>query len=106
MVELAVSRLSLMECRVKPLRESNADLLQRYAEFFAAVQVLELSAETIDLATELRADYGLKTPDALQAASALQWQRDSQEEVLFVTADKSFVKVPNLAVRLITPHTP
>lgn len=106
LVELAVSRLSVMECRVKPLRELHANLLQRYAEFFAAVQVLELSAETIDLATELRADHSLKTPDALQAACALQWQRDGQQEVLFVTADNSFTKVPTLAVRLIAAQTP
>jgi predicted nucleic acid-binding protein len=105
-VELAVSRLSVMECRVKPLRESNTALLQRYSDFFAAVHVLELSAATIDLATEIRADYGLKTPDALQAACALLWQRDAQEEVLFVTADKSFSKVPSLAVRLIATQTP
>ncbi|MES2952168.1 MAG: PIN domain-containing protein [Pseudomonadota bacterium] len=100
-VELAVSRLSVMECRVKPLREADAPLLQRYADFFAAVQVLELSAEAIDLATELRANHGLKTPDALRAACALQWQHQRQEEVLFVTADQGFFKVPDLAVRLI-----
>ncbi len=100
-VELAVSRLSVMECRVKPLREADETLLQRYAAFFAAVQVQELSAEAIDLATELRAQHGLKTPDALQAACALQWQREGQEEVLFVTADQGFSKVQGLVVRLI-----
>lgn len=100
-VDLAVSRLSVIECRVKPLREADTPLLQRYADFFAAVDVLELSAETIDLATELRATHGLKTPDALQAACALQWQRQGQEEVLFVTADQGFSKVPGLELRLI-----
>jgi hypothetical protein len=33
-VELAVSRLSVLECRVKPLREGNAALLKRYDDFF------------------------------------------------------------------------
>ena len=32
-VELAVSRLSVLECRVKPLREGNAILLKRYNDF-------------------------------------------------------------------------
>lgn len=100
MVELAVSRLSMLECRVKPLRERDSALMQRYADFFAAVQVVELSAVVVDLATDLRASLGLKTPDALQAACALTWQRDGSE-VLFVTADQGFAKVPELQVRLI-----
>lgn len=102
MVELAASRLSVLECRVKPLRDGDAALLQRYANFFGAVHLIELSAEVIDLATELRANHGLKTPDALQVACALQWQGDGQDDVLFVTADKGFSRVPNLEVRRIT----
>lgn len=99
-VELAVSRLSVMECRIKPLRDGDAALLQRYADFFASVQILELDASVVDMATDLRAWHGLKTPDALQAASALVWQRTG-DEVLFVTADQGFDRVPTLAVRLI-----
>lgn len=103
-VELAVSRLSVMECRIKPLRDGDAALLQRYTDFFAAVQILELDAQVVDMATELRASHGLRTPDALQAASALVWQRTAGE-VLFVTADQGFTRVPTLAVRLIqTPQ--
>lgn len=99
-VQLAVSCLSVMECRVKPLREGNTALLQRYADFFGAVQILELDAEVVDAATELRARHGLRTPDALQAASALIWQR-AGEEVVFVTADQGFERVPSLSVQLI-----
>jgi len=99
-VEVAVSRLSVMECRIKPLRDGDAALLHRYADFFASVQILELDATVVDIATDLRAQHGLKTPDALQAASALIWQR-SGNEVLFVTADQGFDRVPTLAVRLI-----
>ena len=101
-VELAVSRLFVMECRVKPLRDGDAALLQRYAAFFASVQILELDATVVDMATDLRTRHGLKTPHALQAASALIWQR-SGGEVLFVTADQGFDRVPTLAVRLIKP---
>jgi len=99
-VELAVSRLSVMECRVKPLRDGDTALLQRYADFFASVQIIELDSTVVDAATALRARHGLRTPDALQAASALHWQR-SGEDVVFVTADQGFERVPTLAVRLI-----
>ncbi|MDD5480618.1 PIN domain-containing protein [Rhodoferax sp.] len=96
-VELAVSRLSVLECRVKPLREGNTVLLKRYDDFFAAVQIVELSAAVVDAATQLRARYGLKTPDALQAASAFA----TAQRTLFVTADAGFAKVAGLDVRLI-----
>lgn len=96
-VELAVSRLSVLECRVKPIRDGNADLLRSYDEFFAAVQVVELTATVVDLATDLRVRHSLKTPDALQAACALSLERDA----VFVTADQAFAKVVGLDVRLI-----
>ena len=96
-VELAVSRLSVLECRVKPLREGNTTLLKRYDDFFAAVHIVELSAPVVDAATHLRARYGLKTPDALQAACAFA----ASEGTLFVTADAGFAKVAGLDVRLI-----
>jgi len=96
-VELAVSRLSVLECRVKPLREGNAALLKRYDDFFAAVHIVELSATVVDAATHLRARHGLKTPDALQAACAFV----VSERTLFVTADAGFAKVAGLDVRLI-----
>ena len=97
-VELAVSRLSVLECRAKPLREGNAALLKRYDDFFASVRIVELSAAVVDAATLLRARDGLKTPDALQAASALV----ASERPVFVTADAGFAKVSGLDVRLIT----
>jgi len=101
-VALAVSRLSVLECRVKPLREGDSALLQRYAAFFAAVQVIELDAHVVEIATDLRARQGLKTPDALQAACALRWQ-SMGEKVVFLTADNGFAKVPELGLRLIYP---
>ena len=97
-VELAVSRLSVLECRVKPLREGNAALLKRYDDFFASVRMVELSAAVVDAATLLRARDGLKTPDALQAASALV----ASESPVFVTVDAGFAKVSGLDLRLIT----
>ncbi len=102
LVVLAVSRLSVLECRVKPLRDGDAVLLNRYDEFFRLVHVVELSPAVVDLATDIRVRHGLKTPDALQAASALSLPGS----VVFVTADLGFSKVTALQVRLIdTPMT-
>lgn len=96
---LAVSRLSWIECRTKPLRERQPAVLARYDAFLGAsdLLVVELTAEVIDVATALRAEYGLRTPDALQAASALVLGSGTP----FVTNDPTFTRVRGLDVRLL-----
>jgi len=95
----AVSRLSMMECLVKPLREQNAADIERYRSFFASagLQIVELGVVVIESATVLRARHGLRTPDAIQAASALSLKGS----VTFLTGDRHFRKVPGLNVRLV-----
>lgn len=95
----AISHLSILECRIKPLREKNTELLQRYEQFFSAGNLIqvELTLEVIEMAAELRAHYHLATPDALQAASALS----ISEKIFFVTGDSVFKKIPNLTLLAI-----
>ena len=97
----AISRLSLLECRVKPLRDRNQTLLQRYERFFTdpALRIVDLDARVIDMATRLRAENGLKTPDALQAASALLMP----EPITFLTGDGGFERVSKLNIAHIKP---
>ena len=95
----AVSRLSMMECLVKPLRDQNNADIDRYRRFFSStgLQIIEISALVIETATMLRARHGLRTPDAIQAASALS----IKGPVTFLTGDKQFRKVPGLNVQLV-----
>lgn len=95
----AVSSLSLLECRVKPLRENDMEILQAYQTFFTAshLTIVPLDFPVIEHATKLRASYQLRTPDALQAACALSLTN----EVRFITADAGFKKIPELSVILI-----
>ena len=96
----AVSRLSLLECLVKPVRERNALVIERYRAFFTAsdLDIVEISPQVIDRALLLRADTGLRTPDAIQAASALS----HPEKTIFVTGDTGFSKVTDLSSRIIS----
>lgn len=98
-VSLAVSRLSLLECRVKPLREGDDALLARYDEFFAApdLNIIELDANVVEGATLIRAATGMRTPDTLQAASCLALDR----EAVFLTGDPAFRRVPGLRVEIL-----
>jgi uncharacterized protein len=67
------SDLTRMECRVKPLREGNADLLKDFDDYFeeALAEIVALSRELIDRTTEIRAQYGFKTPDVIHLAAAV-----------------------------------
>ena len=65
-----ISPLVRMECLVKPLRDRDADLVARFRQSFGAFAQLTISADDFDSAAQLRADHGLKTPDALHLAVA------------------------------------
>lgn len=98
---LVVSALSRLECRVRPLREANVRALERLDAFFEdpGLSVVALETAVLDKATELRAHHGLRTPDAIQAASLLT----VDPKGAFVTGDGDFGKVPDLRVERIPP---
>ncbi len=96
----AVSRLSWLECRVRPMRENNHNTLAQFDAFFSRPDLVwvELSQTVIELATVIRVRHGLRTPDALQAASCLQLG----DGHIFFTGDTGFQRVAGLNVRLLT----
>ena len=96
---LAVSRLSVLECRVAPLRRGDQASLDRFEALFAQpdLLVVELSATVVELATQLRANHGLRTPDALQVACCLELG----PEAVMITGDAGFQRVRALQVCLI-----
>lgn len=96
----AASRLSILECLVKPVREQNTPLIERYRTFFSArdLTVIEISPAVIELALGIRAAIGLRTPDAIQASSALSLS----EPAIFVSGDAVFAKVAGLSSRIIS----
>ena len=96
----SVSRLSLLECLIKPVRERNTSIIERYRSFFAAsdLAIVEIGPQVIDRAIMLRADTGLRTPDAIQAASALNLPEPS----IFITGDRAFSRVPGLKSHIIS----
>lgn len=98
--QLVISRLSFLECRVLPLKQKDDDLLLRYNEFFnlPSLQIVELTADVINLATDLRANYpsSLRTPDALQLACALKANADK-----FLTGDKKLASIQEIEVLVV-----
>jgi uncharacterized protein len=66
----AVSPLVKLECLVGPFKHRDQDLESRFLAVFASFETLEISETVYFRASELRARFGLKTPDALHLACA------------------------------------
>lgn len=96
---IAVGRLTWMECRVGPIQAGQLQTLARYDAFFDRPDLtwVELDRDVVEVATHIRARHGLRTPDALQAASCLQL---GPEHVL-LTGAKAFRRVPGLTVEVL-----
>ena len=64
------SPLTELECLVLPMRLQRADLLNKFNRFFALNLKLTMHDEVYREAARLRAELGIKTPDALHLATA------------------------------------
>ena len=95
---LAPSRLSRLECRCKPLRASDAALLTLYEAFFHGpeIQLVKITADIIEKATELRANLNFKTPDAIHLASAIRIKASA-----FLTGDRSLARCGEISVEIL-----
>jgi len=93
------SVITLVELLVKPKRERKSDVAQEYLELLSTypnLTIVEIDLKVADLAAELRAKYGLRTPDALQLAAALQAGAGG-----FLTNDERLKGVTELEVVLL-----
>lgn len=93
---LVTAVLSLMEVLVVPKRRGLDDLADRYREIFESfpnLAVVPVDEAVIEIASSLRADHRLRTPDALHVATAIQ-----SGATAFVTNDtkiqKKVVEIP------------
>ena len=93
------SDLILAETLVGPLRNNDTALLARRENLWLQpnTRLLPVTQDILREAARLRAQIvGLKTPDAIHAATALL-----HGSALFVTNDRGFQRVPNLPVVLL-----
>jgi predicted nucleic acid-binding protein len=68
------SVITLLEVLVHPMRENEHQLVEEYQNILCNSPSIEIIDLTIDIAIKaasLRAKYGLKTPDSIQVATAL-----------------------------------
>jgi len=95
---LVTSRLTRLECRSKPLRAGDLATLAQFDVFFAGVELIlaEVSPAAIERATELRARYKLKTPDAIHYATAVE-----VGATVFLTGDRALTRCSEVPVEVL-----
>ena len=76
-IQLALSTVTLAEVLTGPFKAGQTALAKRYETALGAYQVVPLSAAVASLAAQLRVQYRLKLPDAVQLASALRTRHSS-----------------------------
>ena len=95
---IVTSRLSRLECRSKPLRTGNVWNLARFEVLFGGVEltIVDVTEAIIETATNLRAKYNLKTPDAIHYATAIE-----ASATVFLTGDKALAHCAEVPVEII-----
>ena len=94
------SILTLLEILVKPKKENNSLLVERYKlllETFPNLKVQEINENIADIASSLRANYNINTPDAIQIATSLEVKAD-----IFITNDVNLKKISKIKVLLLS----
>jgi predicted nucleic acid-binding protein len=93
------SVITLTEVLAHPLKQGNATIAQAYRKILSTGRhftILPITLNIAERAAEMRAIYNLRTPDALQIASALEAHSDA-----FLTNDRGLQRVTEIAVILV-----
>jgi predicted nucleic acid-binding protein len=96
--EFAVSDLTRMECRVRPMGIGDSSRLQAFDAFFRSVglRIVLLSTPVVDRATEIRARHRFKVADSLNLAAAMEARCD-----VFLTNDLRLSRFPDLRIEAL-----
>ena len=95
-IQVVSSELVVLETLVKPLKDGDTGLEALFRELLLnseEVRLIPIDLDIVERAASIRAGTGMKTPDAIHAATGLQIGCAG-----FVTNDPGFRRVANLPV--------
>jgi predicted nucleic acid-binding protein len=96
---VVTSVVSLPEVLVYPLRQGNLTLAQQYRDILfnsEGLTTVEVSENIAEAAAQLRAVHNLRTPDAIQMATAIH-----EGASFFLTNDARLPSLPGLEVLVL-----
>ena len=96
------SALLLTEVLTKPKKENNLYLAHFYKTFIKNnIEIIDFDSELAEKAASIRAQYNLKTPDAIHLATALEGDAD-----FFITNDLKMKNIENLMIMNLKDFQP
>jgi predicted nucleic acid-binding protein len=93
------SIITLTEVLVKPLKDQNIRAIKDYKFLltnFPNLKMVNIDPKVAEKGAELRATYGIRTPDALQVASAIE-----NQATIFLSNDHKLKKIKEIEMVLI-----
>lgn len=104
-IQALTTTITCSETLVIPCRRQNdKELITKYETFLLetpSLTIIPLNFQIAKITAEIRAQHGLKTPDAIQWATAIQCGVH-----FFLTNDKGFQKFSNPKVLMIDDYLP
>ena len=97
--KVVTSVVTLPEVLVYPLRQGNTTLAQQYRDILfnaEGLTTIQVSPDIAEVAAQLRAVHNLRTPDAIQMATAIR-----EGASFFLTNDARLPSLPGLAVLVL-----
>jgi predicted nucleic acid-binding protein len=94
-IQIAISTIAMAEVLAGPFKHGQDVLAKRYEKALAGFDVVPVSQEIAVTAARIRASTGLRLPDAMQAATALEIGA-----IALVTHDRDFSRLADLRVLL------
>jgi predicted nucleic acid-binding protein len=95
----ATSTITMLELLVQPYREGDQERIDRFYALLSTYPHLEWIPTTLDIAdsaARFRAQYNLKTPDAIHAATAL-----TSNATGFISNDPAFGRVSEVETLIL-----
>ena len=97
-LSIALSTITLAEVLTGPLKAAQTALAKRYEKALSAHTLICVTPSIAALAAQLRVQYRLKLPDAIQLATALD-----TGAAAFVTHDRDFSQVHGMNILMGAP---
>lgn len=97
--QVVTSVLTLVEVLVHPLRRGEEEIADEYRDVLNSTENLttvSMNTEIAEIAANLRSQHNLRTPDAIQVATAIHEGAHS-----FFTNDTRLPSLPNLSILLL-----
>ena len=93
---VVTSTVTLLEVLVHPIRQGDDALAHQYNDILLSssnIATIPVTPVTVQTAAELRAEHNLKTPDAIQLATAID-----HNAAAFLTNDGDFPQVDGIEI--------